>query len=201
MNSILRLISGIFGIGLIFATLSMLLLNNQNKISFTTVFSGVTIGAVLLWISFNKNDIGIDQEAQKKRIQPAIWWRRFVGFFIDYLLIVLLYTLIILFVFHQTNTRLDKVINPIFLIAIVLTIYYFVQEVIFLSTIGKLFCGLRVVSKKSEKRPSLLQLFLRTIVRLVPVDFIFALSKKPNTLHDMISGTLVVKHNKNEQNV
>jgi uncharacterized RDD family membrane protein YckC len=72
--------------------------------------------------------------------------------------------------------------------------YLFISEYSIETTIGKLIFGLKVISTKT-KNISGFKIFVRTIVRLVPFYSLGILFNKDG-LHDYISGTKVVKTNK-----
>jgi len=73
-------------------------------------------------------------------------------------------------------------------------LYYFLLELFTGKTIGKMLTKTVVVDKKGNK-PKILNLIARSLVRLIPIEsfsFIFG----PTGLHDLISGTRVIKVNK-----
>jgi uncharacterized RDD family membrane protein YckC len=82
-------------------------------------------------------------------------------------------------------------INPLWIFAAVLFIYYFIFESIWARTPGKWLSYTKVVDKKGLK-PNFGKIFLRSIVRLTVIDcfFIPFLNK---TLHDFVSKTEVVE--------
>jgi len=73
-------------------------------------------------------------------------------------------------------------------------LYYFLLEFFTGKTIGKMLTKTVVVDKKGNK-PKILNLIARSLIRLIPIEgfsFIFG----PTGLHDLISGTRVIKVNK-----
>lgn len=82
-------------------------------------------------------------------------------------------------------------INPMLFFAAVLFIYYFLFELIWARTPGKWLSYTKVTDKKGLK-PGFIQIFLRSIARLIIIDcfFIPFLNK---TLHDYVSRTEVVE--------
>lgn len=69
--------------------------------------------------------------------------------------------------------------------------YYFICELLFAKTIGKLASFTKVVNH-AGKRPNILQVLIRSLVRLTIIDmFFFPLWDK--TLHDYLSKTNVVE--------
>jgi uncharacterized RDD family membrane protein YckC len=77
--------------------------------------------------------------------------------------------------------------------AIVIFVFYFLQEFFFGKTIGKFITKTRIVDKTGNK-PSLILLVLRNISRLIPFDALTYLSKEKRGLHDIFSSTYVIKN-------
>ena len=75
-------------------------------------------------------------------------------------------------------------------------IYYFIFELLFAKTPAKWLTASRVVSSKSTKditiKPSLGQIFIRSLSRLIIIDPFF-IPFLGTTLHDYLSGTMVVE--------
>jgi uncharacterized RDD family membrane protein YckC len=75
--------------------------------------------------------------------------------------------------------------------AAILVVYYFLFEVLFARTPGKWFSYSKVVNR-AGKRPSVIAILVRTIVRLTIIDLFFMpFLGKP--LHDYLSKTEVVE--------
>ncbi len=74
---------------------------------------------------------------------------------------------------------------------LILFIYYMFFESVFKRTPGKWLSMSRVVNKKGEK-PSFIQIFIRSIVRLTIIDCFF-IPLFDDTLHDYMSKTTVVE--------
>ena len=82
-------------------------------------------------------------------------------------------------------------INPLLSFGALLFIYYFLFELFWAKTPGKWLSYTKVVDKKGLK-PGLIQIFLRSIVRLTIIDcFFIPFLNKP--LHDYVSSTEVVE--------
>ena len=73
--------------------------------------------------------------------------------------------------------------------------YYFVLEVLFGWTVGKLITGTRVVRSDGGK-PSALQVLGRTAARFVPFEPFSILGDNPTAWHDRWSGTRVVRRSR-----
>lgn len=71
-------------------------------------------------------------------------------------------------------------------------LYYFILEVTLNRTLGKLLTKTKVVSVKG-KRPNVLHIFLRTILRLNPLDLYSYLMGTEQGTHDVLSRTRLVK--------
>jgi len=75
-------------------------------------------------------------------------------------------------------------------------IYYFIFELLFAKTPAKWLTASKVVSSKSTKdvtvKPSLGQIFIRSLSRLIIIDPFF-IPFLGTTLHDYLSGTMVVE--------
>lgn len=69
--------------------------------------------------------------------------------------------------------------------------YYFTLEYFFQRTLGKLLTGTKVVDRNGGK-PTGKVILVRTLARLIPVDFLSYLFVK-NGIHDVLSRTKVVK--------
>jgi len=82
-------------------------------------------------------------------------------------------------------------INPLWIFAAVLFIYYFIFESIWARTPGKWLSYTKVVDKKGLK-PGFGKIFLRSIVRLTVIDCFF-IPFLDKTLHDYVSSTEVVE--------
>jgi len=82
-------------------------------------------------------------------------------------------------------------INPLWIFAAVLFIYYFIFESIWARTPGKWLSYTKVVDKKGLK-PNFGKIFLRSIVRLTVIDCFFIPFLNP-TLHDFVSKPEVVE--------
>ena len=66
--------------------------------------------------------------------------------------------------------------------------YYFTFELIGGQTIGKMITKTKVVSVKNGQKPNFLNILIRTLSRLIPIDFLFYLFQ-PNGIHDILSKT------------
>ncbi len=72
-------------------------------------------------------------------------------------------------------------------------VYYFVMEYTFGQTIGKIFTKSKVVDVNNKGHPKFIQIFIRTLSRLIPVDFVSYLFNKQG-IHDYFSKTKLIKN-------
>lgn len=120
--------------------------------------------------------------------------KRYLNFLIDTFIVLfsfifVLYLLIFIF----------KLIPQINYLAVSLLIYYFLYYFLFefltAKTPGKYFTSTKVVDIKSRS-PSMLKVFVRSIVRFLPIDiFSYLTSGYPAGIHDLISRTVTTDQN------
>ena len=72
-------------------------------------------------------------------------------------------------------------------------VYYFVMEYTLGQTIGKIFTKSKVVDVKNKGHPKFIQIFIRTLSRLIPADFVSYLFYKQG-IHDYLSKTKLIKN-------
>ena len=89
--------------------------------------------------------------------------------------------------FKLNNAKFNYYFNFGYLYFAVLFFYYFLCELLFTRTIGKLFSFTKVVNNKG-KRPNILQILIRSIIRLTIIDMFF-IPFLDKTLHDYLSKT------------
>ena len=112
---------------------------------------------------------------------------RFLNFIIDSL-VFLVIVVSASFVFRNLVEQDDmKIYSIVFYCA-----YYFLFELLSGRTIGKMITGTKVVDKASKEDPSFIQILLRTLSRLIPVDYISYLFRS-NGIHDYLSSTQLIK--------
>ncbi|MFL9844611.1 RDD family protein [Flavobacterium rhizosphaerae] len=75
-------------------------------------------------------------------------------------------------------------------------LYYFIMEFFWQQTIGKFFTGTKVITV-NDKEPGFAPMLLRTLLRPTPFGFLyFNEFKIGKTLHDRLSGTVVIDRKK-----
>ena len=95
----------------------------------------------------------------------------------------------------------DEYVGPpwwVYLIVFMVTIFYYaVMEAGYGRTIGKLVTGTHVVDRNG-KRPSVVAIFKRTLIRIIPFDAFSFLGDEARGWHDKWSDTWVVEKDKFE---
>jgi len=116
---------------------------------------------------------------------------RVFNFVVDTLVVFgLAYALHNVWTFYVRNWGLSFVPFYVFFWA-TLVVYYFLFETISLRTPAK-WLSLSKVVNKAGKRPSIGQLFIRSLTRVIIIDAFF-IPFLDKTLHDYLSGTEVVE--------
>lgn len=207
MRGIKNLLIGLIGIIFIVVSLKELLIDNSDE--YVKMIGATLFGLFLIYPIFKKDTTtDVEEFIKNQNIEVVIWWKRLIGFIIDYTVIILLNSviamLIIPLISNLLNINNSEDIGFVFwvLFLLIFIFYYMIQEYFVKTTIGKLAFKLKIVSAKanislgSEKgiNPTLFQVFVRTIVRLLFfIDTFFFLFKRPIGLHDIISKTIVIK--------
>ena len=179
-------------LGLMFIIFSIIELFSGST-NYIYIISGILFGIIFIYPSFQKETKSDSEKfIEQEDIEVPIWWKRFLGFLIDNLVILILYTLFVGIIFDLYSIRIDISFHPVLLYSLFMTFYYSIQEFIFNTTIGKSVFKLMVISTSTEEKLSLITVLLRTFSRFIPFDVLFFFSKRPVGLHDMISKTVVV---------
>lgn len=194
MKAIGNLLIGILGIGMIFYVFYNLLGFSGKDYDNETMFGGIIFGLLLIWISFKKDKkTTVENFVEEENITIPLWWKRLIGFLMDFIIILVIYSLFVSISTQIYNTRIDKIYSPLFLFSPFIVFYYSLQEYLFNSSIGKMIFKLKIVSAKTNRKPTFSQILIRSISRLIPIDIFFYLFKRPIGLHDIISKTVVIK--------
>jgi len=150
-------------------------------------------GMVFIYSSLKKDSKTTSEIfMEKEDLEIPIWWKRLIGFIIDHIIIIIICSLTVSLISQAYEVRLDKLFNPIVVMVPFYIFYYFIQEYIFNTSIGKLIFKLRVVSAVKGDKPTLTQIIIRSFTRLIPIDFFFFFTKRPIGLHDIVSKTVVL---------
>lgn len=127
-------------------------------------------------------------------VNPTVWWKRVVNVIIDSTAIGVASNLFFYFYLGHLPVMDEYsgswVLN---LSAIgVYLFYYLVFETLTGRTLGKYITGCKVMTESDFSRPKFLNIFLRSIARLIPFEPFSFFSKRPAGLHDIIGSTIVV---------
>lgn len=207
MRGIKNLLIGLTGIIFIVVSLKELLIDNSDE--YVKMIGATLFGLFLIYPIFKKETTtDVEKFIKNQNIEVVIWWKRLIGFIIDYTVIILLNSVIAMLILplitNLLNINNSEDIGFVFwiLFLLIFIFYYMTQEYFFKTTIGKLAFKLKIVSAKTNislgsekaKNPTLFQIFVRTIVRLLFfIDIFFFLFKRPIGLHDIISKTIVIE--------
>jgi uncharacterized RDD family membrane protein YckC len=207
MRGIKNLLIGLIGIIFIVVSLKELLIDNSDE--YVKMIGATLFGLFLIYPIFKKDKTtDVEKFIKNQNIEVVIWWKRLIGFIIDYTVIILLNSVIAMLILplitNLLNINNSEDIGLVFwvLFLLIFIFYYMTQEYFFKTTIGKLAFKLKIVSAKTNislgsekaKNPTLFQIFVRTIVRLLFfIDIFFFLFKRPIGLHDIISKTIVIE--------
>jgi len=194
MKAIGNLLIGILGIGMIFFVIYNLFGFSGKDYDNGTMFGGIIFGILLIWISFRKDKkTTAENYVEEENITIPLWWKRLIGFVIDFIIILVIYSLFVSISAEIYNTRIDKIYSPLLLISPFIVFYYSLQEYLFNTSIGKMIFKLKIVSAKTNEKPTFSQILIRSLTRLIPIDIFFYLFKRPIGLHDILSKTVVIK--------
>ena len=112
---------------------------------------------------------------------------RLYNFIIDsiiFFIIVLVFSILLKEYIERQNLK--------YLMILVYYLYYFILELTIGQTIGKMVTKTRVVNIDNGGKPNFTKIFIRTISRLIPIDFLSYLFSS-NGIHDILSKTELKK--------
>jgi len=109
---------------------------------------------------------------------------RATNYLIDFSIIIILWIGITL-VFRNSNLEVSVFYLLMFL-------YYLILELFFRQTIGKMITK-TIVVKKDGSRASSLNILIRSVLRLIPIDNISYLFGTERGFHDVLSSTKLIK--------
>jgi uncharacterized RDD family membrane protein YckC len=124
-------------------------------------------------------------------------WLRLTNSIVDLIAIFILWVVIIgclvLFGFDQVyaSAQREVTLRIAWIFLPTFWIYYLVAEFFFQRTLGKVLSKTKVVTKAGLK-PGFLQILGRTLSRSIPFEYLSYL-RSPTGIHDILSGTRVVK--------
>ena len=115
-------------------------------------------------------------EIMKKRI-------RLYNFLIDslvFFVLVIIFTMLLNEYVAQEDLK--------YMMILVYYLYYFIMEWTTGQTVGKMITKSKVVTSDTQEKPSASRIFVRTLCRLIPIDF-FSYLFIPIGIHDRLSKT------------
>jgi uncharacterized RDD family membrane protein YckC len=120
---------------------------------------------------------------------------RLLTFIID-LVVSSIVTISIILLLKKFNQSFEQY-NKAKIRLIIFTVYfgyYLISESLFSSTLGKLIAGNKVVDGLTFTKPSFIKIFVRTLARFIPFEFLSIFFTDDHILwHDIISRTTVIK--------
>ncbi|WP_430408822.1 RDD family protein [Kordia sp.] len=117
-----------------------------------------------------------------KRVDKSI---RLANYLIDIVVVVMI--TIVLTIIFGSLTGSEKL-----LIWFVAFVYYFILESLTGQTLGKIVTHTKVVMKDGSKA-NVIRIFMRSFLRIVPIDAFSYLFGNHEGLHDLLSGTRLVR--------
>ena len=112
---------------------------------------------------------------------------RLINFLIDNTIFTI-FAFIFLYFFKDKINREDAVI----ILFVFYFLYYFIQELTWKRTVGKYITKTKVISKLTNEKYFILQIFIRTIIRFIIIDTLSYLFTNKG-LHDFLSKTETIK--------
>ncbi len=141
------------------------------------------------------------EKFERENITLAPFFKRFIAYFIDEILVSFLFVMIYLGSIEESKSVEDTIsmINGLVLYIMILKVIYQAFFVyMYGATLGKIFMKIRVVSIHDIENPSLIYSLNRATVRILSeavfyLGFVWALmNPKRETWHDKVAKTLVV---------
>jgi uncharacterized RDD family membrane protein YckC len=112
---------------------------------------------------------------------------RLYNFIIDstlFFIIVIVFSILLREYIERQNLK--------YLMILLYYLYYFILELTIGQTIGKMITKTKVVNIDNSEKPNFTRIFIRTISRLIPIDFLSYLFLS-NGIHDILSKTELKK--------
>ena len=112
---------------------------------------------------------------------------RLYNFLIDsiiFFIIVIVFSILLKEYVERQNLK--------YLMILLYYLYYFILELTIGQTIGKMVTKTRVVNSNNSEKPNFTKILIRTISRLIPIDFLSYLFSS-NGIHDILSKTELKK--------
>jgi uncharacterized RDD family membrane protein YckC len=119
---------------------------------------------------------------------------RFLNFLIDSVIFAILsYIIVSCLVRYHTALQVYNIGFLRFTAFLIYFLYYFIFEAIFSATPGKLLTKTRLVANNTFLRASILNIFVRTVCRFIPLEAFSIFFTRNNLVwHDILSKTIVI---------
>jgi uncharacterized RDD family membrane protein YckC len=194
MKTVKNLLFILIGSMMILGAFKLLLIDGSNE--YAKILGLLTFGVIFIYPSLKKDSKTESEKfTEKENIDIPIWWKRLIGFIIDYIIIAFIFSTTLFIIEKIYGVRISRLYNPLLLLSPFIVFYYGIQELLFNTSIGKMVFKLKVVSAITNDKPTLMQVVIRSFSRLIPIDIFFYIVKRPIGLHDIISKTVVIKKN------
>jgi uncharacterized RDD family membrane protein YckC len=126
--------------------------------------------------------------------KKPIWTKRIINYIIDSIVIIILFLAFISFLLPilLKSIKSEFVFDINIILVIIYFLYYFVFETLTRRTVGKFFTKTIVVSV-TNKKPSIGQFLVRTLLRFMFIEVISYFTHRPVGWHDRLSNTVVIE--------
>ena len=106
MRGIKNLLIGLIGIIFIGVSLKLLLVDNSDE--YVKMIGATLFGLFLIYPIFKKDTTtDVEKFIENQNIEVVIWWKRLVGFIIDYTVIILLNSVIAMLILPLITSLLN----------------------------------------------------------------------------------------------
>ena len=124
--------------------------------------------------------------------KKTTWIKRLINYIVDTASLLLLFFLLLRELpVMLKNIPFDFSFDINIVLAIVFVAYYLIFEGVNGKTIGKYLTRTKVVSINGKK-PKFTQIIIRTLVRILFIEVLSYIAKRPNGWHDRVSNTEVI---------
>jgi uncharacterized RDD family membrane protein YckC len=147
------------------------------------IYLFIFVFIIIVLIAIIKS-VSIKTKPELRSVKEAEWWRRLFGFLIDTMLIMLIASIV-------SDINNESELKQRYF-AIIYVSYCFFFELLISQTIGKLIFGTIVISQDTLSKPTIAQIFIRSICRIIPFEAFSYINSRPCGWHDSISNTIVV---------
>ena len=123
----------------------------------------------------------------------ATWQKRLVNYIIDTVCIIVIFIILLRIIpYAVKGLPFDFELDVNIVLLVIYVLYYLILEGLTGRTVGKVLTKTRTVNFQ-EKRPSIGQVLIRTLMRLLFIEVFSFFSKIPDGWHDRVSNTKVIE--------